>query len=189
MPLAEILINGGPTTNDIKTINGAPPPPHLDVNTIIEVRRSPKAFSSFARSLIDLPAGALFAHITTATPAKKAYTTVQTGPNTHIELNSDLVYCNHSCDPSLIFDMATMEVRVVEGRDLRVGDALTFFYPSSEWSMAQPFECGCGAGSGKCLGRISGANDINERVLRGYWLNRHIERMLEERAGGKGGQI
>jgi len=85
--------------------------------------------------------------------------------------------------------MATMEVRVVEGRDLRIGDALTFFYPSSEWSMAQPFECGCGAGPGKCLGRISGAQDIDERVLRGYWLNRHVEKMLEERAGRKGGQI
>jgi len=185
MAPAQILTNGA-ATNDIKTTNGASTP-DFDVNTIIEVRRSPKAFASFAQSRVNLPAGALFAHITTATPAKKAYSSVQTGPDTHIELNSDLLYCNHSCDPSLVFDMAKMEVRVVEERDLRVGDLLTFFYPSTEWNMAQPFECICGAGPGKCLGLISGAKDIDEQVLRGYWLNEHVERMLEERAGAGGG--
>ncbi|ODM17277.1 hypothetical protein SI65_06952 [Aspergillus cristatus] len=144
---------------------------------LLYVHRSPKAFASAAISQTDLPAGALFTKITTATPAPKAYTSVQTGPDTHIELNSDLVFINHSCTPSLVFDMHNMEVRVVDDRPLKKGDALTFFYPSSEWDMGQPFECACGAGEGKCLGRISGAKDMSEEALKGYWLNPHIEQM------------
>lgn len=81
--------------------------------------------------------------------------------------------------------MAKMEVRVSEGRDLKKGDALTFFYPSSEWDMAQAFECTCGEGN--CKGLIDGAGKMDERVVRGYWLNEHIERMLDERNGGEGG--
>lgn len=114
--------------------NDFPPPSHPDR---LYVNRSAKAFGSGAYSRIDLPAGALFAKINTATPGRKAYTTVQTGPDSHIELNSDLVYCNHSCAPSLVFDMARMEVRVVGDRPLKNGDALTFFYPSTEWDMDQ----------------------------------------------------
>ncbi|GIK05598.1 hypothetical protein Aspvir_009711 [Aspergillus viridinutans] len=148
---------------------------------LIQVNRSPKAFGSSASSLVSLPAGAVFAKITTATPSKKAYTSVQTGGDSHIELNSDLVFCNHSCDPSLNFDMHKMEVRVVDERPLKVGDALTFFYPSSEWEMDQAFNCNCG--SEKCKGWISGAKTMGREELEGYWLNPHIEEMLRERDG------
>jgi len=34
---------------------------------------------------------------------------------------------------------------VVAARDLAADDELTFFYPSTEWSMAEPFDCWCGA--------------------------------------------
>lgn len=111
----------------------------------------------------------------------KAYTSVQTGANSHIELNSDLVYCNHSCNPSLNFDMGKMEVRVVDDRDLKVGDQLTFFYPSSEWDMDQPFQCNCGAGEGVCKGVIDGAKKMDRKDLEGYWLNDHIKELLQER--------
>lgn len=154
-----------------------PPPTHPD---ILYVNRSTKPFGSGAISLVDLPAGALFAKITTATPAEKAYTSVQTGPNSHIELNSDLVFCNHSCDPSLVFDMGKMEVRVVDHRPLKKGDALTFFYPSSEWEMDQPFNCNCKAGEKICKRWISGAKTMSKEELEGYWLNDHIVAMLKE---------
>ncbi|KAJ5223901.1 hypothetical protein N7468_008443 [Penicillium chermesinum] len=151
------------------------PPTHPDR---LRVERSTKAFGSGAYSLIDLPAGALFAKITTATPGKKAYTSVQTGADTHIELNSDLVFCNHSCAPSLVFDMSRMEVRVIDERPLKAGDALTFFYPSTEWDMDQPFHCTCGAE--ECRGWISGAKDMPRDVLKQYWLNPHIAALLNE---------
>ncbi|KAL5343571.1 D-isomer specific 2-hydroxyacid dehydrogenase [Aspergillus crustosus] len=151
--------------------------PHL-----IQISHSPRAFSSAALSATSLPAGSLFLKITNPTPSRKAYTSVQTGRDSHIELNSDLVYCNHSCDPSLIFDMGKMEVRVVDSKPLKQGDALTFFYPSSEWEMDQAFECTCGAEE-KCIGWVDGARNLGREVLASYWMNGHIEELLRERDG------
>jgi hypothetical protein len=73
---------------------------------------------------------------------------------------------------------------VARGRDLCVGDKLTFWYPSSEWSMAQPFVCGCG--EEWCRGWIAGAGEMEESVVRAYWLNEHIEELLRERSEERG---
>ncbi|KAJ9641381.1 hypothetical protein H2199_005351 [Coniosporium tulheliwenetii] len=132
-----------------------------DLSSLLRVERSPKAFGSRAISL--------------------------TSRDTHIELNSDLVFCNHSCDPSVEFDMERFEVRVVKDRALKAGEAVTFFYPSSEWEMAQPFECECG--SGRCRGTISGAKDMRDGDLEGYWLNGHIVGLLEERRARRDGMV
>lgn len=142
----------------------------------IQVVKGDQPYTSSARSLVALPAGALFSKITTAIPApRKTYTSVQTGPGVNIELCSDLVYCNHSCSPSIEFDMSTLEVRVARDRPLRVGDELTFFYPSTEWDMTQPFNCTCG--SQNCLGFIAGSKDMDMAVLSGYWLNAHVKQL------------
>ena len=78
--------------------------------------------------------------------------------------------------------MQRWEVRVSEqGEGLKEGDELTFFYPSTEWSMAQPFECLCKTEA--CAGEIKGARDMSKEVLGRYWLNKHIEEMLAERDG------
>jgi len=70
----------------ISTLSSVPAPTHSDR---LHVNRSAEAFGSAAESLVDLPAGALFAKITGTTPGKKAYTSVQAGRDSHIELNSD----------------------------------------------------------------------------------------------------
>ncbi|EST08591.1 SET domain protein [Kalmanozyma brasiliensis GHG001] len=107
----------------------------------------------------------------------KSYSTVQTGPETHIELNSDLLYCNHSCDPNVAFvigdarDKASWKARAE--KDIKKGDILTFFYPSTEWHMSQPFDCSCGSSS-HCLGKIDGAHSIPEETLKKYFVNQHI---------------
>jgi hypothetical protein len=146
----------------------------------MRVEHRPGAFAARSVSLVDLPAGAIFARINTPTPATCAYSSVQASKTLHIELNNDLVYINHSCRPTLIFDMARWEVRVnpdlKEG--LHAGDELTFFYPSSEWDMAQPFDCLCK--QKECKGRITGAKDMPREVLGQYWLNQHIEELLQE---------
>lgn len=159
-------------------------PSHPD---LIKVVRSPEAFASGAVSLVSLPAGAHFVDIMTATPAPCRYTSVQDSVNTHAELNSDLIFCNHSCAPTIIFDMGKLEVRVVENRALKKGDPLTFFYPSTEWDMAQPFECNCGAPENICKGWISGAKNMKLGHLEGYWLNDHIVRLLAQREAMEGG--
>ncbi|KAH7397473.1 hypothetical protein BKA66DRAFT_408689 [Pyrenochaeta sp. MPI-SDFR-AT-0127] len=160
-----------------------------DLTRLLKVEHKPGSFASRSVSLVSLPASAVFARITNPTPATVAYSSVQASKDLHIELNCDLVYINHSCKPTLVFDMQRWEVRVnpdLEG-GLREGDELTFFYPSTEWHMAQPFDCLCGAE--ECRGRISGAKDTSLDVLDEYWLNPHIEELLHEKAaiGNKNG--
>jgi hypothetical protein len=154
-----------------------------DLTRLLRVEKNPGSFASRSISLVSLPAGSIFARISSPTPAVVAYSSVQASRDLHIELNCDLVYINHSCKPSLVFDMERWEVRVAE-KDLEEGDELTFFYPSTEWSMAQPFECGCKEEG--CRGEIKGAKDMDEGVLKQYWLNKHIEEMLEEKKSGNG---
>lgn len=177
------MANGSGPNGTTNGLNGKSKSPEPGLEEKLHVNRGSEAFSSYATSLVSLPAGSLFSKITIATLGKKAYTSVQTSENTHIELNSDLVYCNHSCEPTLNFDMSKMEVRIVDGRDLKEGDSLTFFYPSSEWEMDQPFDCHCKTGS--CCGRIAGAKDMDEKVLRRYWLNPHIEELLSRQQAAK----
>ncbi|PLB47655.1 hypothetical protein P170DRAFT_437437 [Aspergillus steynii IBT 23096] len=171
-----IALEDPPTTTTTVNPKDLPPPTHPGK---LHVHRSSKPFASGATSQTSLPAGSVFTPITGTTSSHKAYTSVQTGRDSHIELNSDLVYCNHSCAPTLDFDMHAMQVRVVAGRDLKVGDPLTFFYPSSEWEMDQAFECMCGAES--CKGFIKGAKEMSRDQLKGYWLNPHITELLDER--------
>ncbi|KAK4990166.1 hypothetical protein LTR66_006867 [Elasticomyces elasticus] len=151
-----------------------------DLSSVLGVHKSPDAFGSYAFSKVSLPAGSFFARITNPIPTSTiAYTSVQVSRDKHIELNSDLVYTNHSCDPNLEYDMERFEVRVGKDRDLRKGEKLGFFYPSTEWEMVQPFECNCG--SERCIGLVEGANKIDSETLRGYWLNRHIAELVAER--------
>ena len=151
-----------------------------DLTRLLRVEHLEGDFAARSVSLVDLPAGAVFARISNPTPASCAYTSVQASRDLHIELNCDLVYINHSCWPTLIFDMARWEVRVNPQleRGLKQGDELTFFYPSTEWDMAQPFECRCK--ETECKGTIEGAKSTAPEVLREYWLNAHIEELLKE---------
>ncbi|KAF8998546.1 hypothetical protein BDQ17DRAFT_1391700 [Cyathus striatus] len=121
------------------------------------------------------------------TVGPKAYTSVQCGkdPNDHIELNSDLVYINHSCEPSIAFNLSSPDVskwNIQALRRIKVGEMLTFFYPSTEWSMDQPFECVCGTPS--CLRTIQGAKYLSKQDLqaRGY-VSPWIIELVTERDG------
>ncbi|KAL1596834.1 hypothetical protein SLS59_007575 [Nothophoma quercina] len=158
-----------------------------DLTRLMRVDKRPGNYASASYSLVNLPAGALFARISHPTPATVAYSSVQAGKNLHIELNCDLVYINHSCSPTLVFDMQAWEVRVnpdLEG-GLKEGDELTFFYPSTEWSMAQPFECLCK--TSECKRTIKGAKDMRLSDLDDYWLSEHIKELLHERDAKKNG--
>lgn len=163
---------------------------------------STPSFIKTAVATRPLPSGTLISTNPTTTPTKtKAYSSVQVSRSAHIELNSDLLYCNHSCNPNVIFDVDALDVvpspndgndvalkghlQVRTIRDVAEGEELTFFYPSTEWDMAQGFRCCCGAGEGKCLGWVGGAKDLDREVLRRFWLSRHVRELLEERDGVK----
>lgn len=102
--------------------------------------------------------------------------TLQTGDGAHIRLLPDfLQYVNHSCNPNSFFD--TDSFQLIALRDVEVGEELTFFYPSTEWSMAEPFQCICG--ETRCLGTIEGAAQMNRTVLAQYRLTTFIQHKLD----------
>ncbi|RLU83573.1 SET domain-containing protein-lysine N-methyltransferase [Streptomyces griseocarneus] len=104
-------------------------------------------------------------------------TTIQAAVGRHIDDLRALSCINHSCDPSTHVDVTALTVTAV--RDLVAGDELTYFYPSTEWAMAVPFDCAC-AGE-KCLGRIDGAWRVPTAVLARYRLNAHIRELAAAR--------
>ena len=155
-------------------------PSHPD---LIQVHNIPGTYSSYSTSLVSLPAGALFSLITGHFFIKeRAWVSVEAPSDLHIDLNSDLFYVNHSCRPSLEYDTTKMEVRVSRYRDLKEGDVLSFFYPSTEWQIVQPFECFCNEAG--CLGMIKGAGQMGKAKLKGYWLNQHVEEKFRELGDG-----
>jgi hypothetical protein len=99
---------------------------------------------------------------------------VQVGANTHIDDLGAFTYLNHSCAPNVFFDTTALTLTAI--RDIAAGDELSFFYPSTEWEMAEPFECHCGAAA--CVGLIQGAALLPDDVLARYRLNRHIEELI-----------
>ncbi|KAL9594337.1 MAG: hypothetical protein Q9219_007087 [cf. Caloplaca sp. 3 TL-2023] len=121
------------------------------------------------KSRISRPRGSHLCYIQTHSPAPATtWSSVQTSKTTYIELNSALLYINHSCAPTVeieVFepdpqdeyqDERSGEIRVARDRDLQIGDEATYFYPSTEWESPRPFECLCRADEmgedNKCIG-------------------------------------
>jgi hypothetical protein len=103
------------------------------------------------------------------------YLTVQIATERHITLQPELLqYINHSCDPNVFFDTTAMQVVCL--KPIQPGEEFTFFYPSTEWDMAQPFICQCG--SANCLQLIRGAAHLSADVLQQYRLTDFIQQQL-----------
>jgi len=101
--------------------------------------------------------------------------TVQIGEDKHITLLPEMLqYINHSCSPNAFFDTTLMVLICL--RELQPGDEITFFYPSTEWEMAEPFTCHCG--SPECLNVIDGAKSLPEEVLARYALTDFIREKI-----------
>ena len=93
------------------------------------------------------------------------YLTVQVNNDEHIMLHPEFIqYINHSCEPNCFFDTTNMQLIALT--DILSGAAFTFFYPSTEWDMQQPFACCCG--SKKCLGEIRGAAHLSSEQANQY---------------------
>ncbi|KAI8627078.1 hypothetical protein F5Y19DRAFT_487349 [Xylariaceae sp. FL1651] len=94
-----------------------------DLDRLLAVKKAGGDFRSWAQSLINLPAGPIFARITGVTTVSlPSWNSVQAGRNLYIELNSDLVFVNYGCIPTLELDMERMEVRVSRYCDHKEGD-------------------------------------------------------------------
>jgi len=108
------------------------------------------------------------------TPQPQDYLTVQLDADLHI-MDDLLASMNHSCSPSAYIDVTNRQV--IATRDLKTGDEITFFYPSTEWVMVQPFECHCG--SLNCCQMIKGARNMPTDVMNNYYLSPYIRQQLE----------
>lgn len=103
------------------------------------------------------------------------YLTVQIGVDVHITLQPEfLQYINHSCEPNAFFDTTTMELIALT--DIKENKEFSFFYPSTEWAMAQPFYCYCGSKS--CLQNIQGASFFTPSQLINYKFTDFIKSQL-----------
>lgn len=102
---------------------------------------------------------------------------IQLDAHRHVLMEPDaLRFTNHSCDPNVHIDTARM--RIVALRRIEPEDEITYFYPSTEWFMAEPFTCRCG--SEHCLGRIAGAAELPSAILARYHLAEHIGLLLRK---------
>lgn len=109
---------------------------------------------------------------------------VQVGLDEHVHPDDDAVaaqdrtrfqwrFLNHSCAPTC----RVVGRRLVALRDLAAGEELTFDYNATEWSMAEPFTCACGACGGSVV-RGFAHLDAAERAQRLGWIAEHlVERM------------
>jgi SET domain len=110
--------------------------------------------------------------------AEPTYLTIQVGDRKHITFDPEfLQYINHSCDPNVFFDTTWMNL--VALKHLQPEDEMTFFYPSTEWKMVQPFKCYCG--SPHCLGKIRGAAFLSKEDQEKYRFTDFIQQQLTRR--------
>ncbi|AOX03722.1 SET domain-containing protein-lysine N-methyltransferase [Moorena producens PAL-8-15-08-1] len=106
------------------------------------------------------------------------YLTIQICDHQHIMLEPEfLQYLNHSCDPNVFFAPSDRVLKAIT--KIEIGEELTLFYPSTEWSMDRGFDCICQ--SKDCLGTIRGAAYLPLDILTKYKLAQHIQQRLAKR--------
>ncbi len=104
-----------------------------------------------------------------ATPTRYS---IQIGPDRHLDDMGPVDATNHHCDPSAFIDFSEPERIVLRALcDLAEGDEVSIHYCATEYDMASPFDCHCGAES--CLGRVRGYRYVSDEVARDLepWLS------------------
>lgn len=146
------------------------------VESIAEIRECERTGNKSLHATIEfLPGQVIRRFGAKETLNRPNYLTVQISDRRHIMLDPEfLQYINHSCDPNVFFDTANW--MVIALKTIKIGEELTFFYPSTEWSMDQPFNCCCK--SKNCLKNIRGAAHLPLNILKKYQLSQHIKKML-----------
>ena len=127
-------------------------------------------------SRVDFTKGETLVHfVAAARLAEPRGLSIQASRSEHILLEpSFLQLTNHGCEPNVFFDVTIGELKALE--HIFAGEEIVYFYPSTEWAMAQPFQCQCD--SAQCLGKIQGAKFVSKSVLHRYLLAPHIEALL-----------
>ena len=148
----------------------------LSSHGFAEVREDEASLAKAFFSIKDFNVGDAICSFGAAAILKEpTYLTVQVAETEHIHLKPEfLQYINHSCEPNVLFNTTSMQLECLQ--QIKAGDELCFFYPATEWDMAQPFECLCGTAS--CIKIIQGAKYVPANVLHNYKLTDFIQNML-----------
>jgi len=77
------------------------------------------------------------------------------------------MFTNHSCDPNVVI----RDQQFIALRSIEPDEPITFDYETTEWEMAEPFQCACGAIT--CRGKIRGYT---------YLDSAERERLIEQTA-------
>lgn len=87
-----------------------------------------------------------------------AVDTLQITEGFHYRSSEGTLCMNHHCSPNgyFCFDDLTYRAR----RDISAGEELTFNYCTTEYELAEPFDCLCG--SPDCMGRVLGFKFLDE---------------------------
>ena len=90
--------------------------------------------------------------------------TLQVGAHAHVDPAGQLWgFVNHSCEPNCRFEFARW--CLVAARPIPAAEELSFNDLTTEWEMASPFACRCGAAC--CSGWVQGLRHLPpEQVLR-----------------------
>ena len=67
-------------------------------------------------------------------------------------------------------------MELVALKDIDTSEEFTFFYPSTEYDMAQPFICFCG--SHGCLRNIRGARYLSKEIQNNFRFADYIKQLL-----------
>lgn len=143
----------------------------------IELRRAGAGAGVFAVAAVD--AGEVLmalAHVFVDAPAMH---TIQLDEHLHQAGTGEIDdYLNHSCAPNTALDFQRLQL--VALRPLVAGEELSFNYLSSEWDMAAPFACNCGAPG--CLGQIRGFSHLTpaQQDALDPWISPYLRRRLLE---------
>jgi hypothetical protein len=135
------------------------PAPHSRTDGVrasaeVAVRRADGDAGLFARR--SFAPGEIVLRLDGRIVARPTRHTIQLAPGEHLEPFSPTacpwVYLNHSCAPNVAVDVSH---RVVIARHpIAAGDELRFDYDTTEWELAEPFVCRCGAPD--CVGTVRG---------------------------------
>lgn len=117
-----------------------------------------------------VPVGATLLRIDGILTQKATRYSVQVGEDSHIDMaaggDEALVlsryywrFTNHSCEPNTQIQSRD----VIAAREIKPWEAVTFNYNTTEYDMAEPFACHCGAAS--CIGMVRGARHLTAEQL------------------------
>lgn len=147
------------------------------VSNKIEVGKTIKGGSLFAKSPIKKEE--ILINFEGKIISEPSRTTLQIDEDKFLEGSGEVAeYLNHSCEPNCYIDFSDLSLRAL--RDIKQGEELTFNYLTTEYDMAEKFQCRCG--SKNCLFEIRGFKYLTlmEKKELVPWLSPYLKRKLQE---------